>query len=110
MALLCLVPACSTSEQLLPPPPAAGVVVAVRDADLRARGAVAQAGPSSPARQAPGPMLYPGAEDPPAPSSRDGRVTRVATAEPGAAVQGSGVEMNFEAADIQMVAKTLLND
>jgi general secretion pathway protein D len=57
-------------------------------------------------------MLFPGLDNQtPEKAPRDpGRETRVASAERGANVQGSGIEMNFEGADIQTVAKTLLGD
>ena len=57
-------------------------------------------------------MLYPGSETrTPEPSSREpARGVQIASAEPGGIVPGSGIEMNFEGADIQTVAKTLLGD
>src|SRR5215813_8288317 len=56
------------------------------------------------------PLLFPGArpEAPaPSPDSRPG--FRTASAQP-VSISGDGVEMNFEGADIQTVAKTLLGD
>jgi general secretion pathway protein D len=56
------------------------------------------------------PMLYPGAESEPAPQQEQDPQTRVASIRSGAALVGQGVEMNFDGADIQSVAKTLLGD
>jgi len=63
------------------------------------------------------PMLFPGADpDAPAgrraddPSAPTGPGARYAAAESGATVRGTGVEINFENADIQTVARSLLGD
>src|SRR5882724_5464096 len=56
------------------------------------------------------PLLFPGAENDPEPQQNQNAYTRVASAQPGAALVGQGVEMNFEGAEIKTVAKTLLGD
>lgn len=56
------------------------------------------------------PLLFPGAENDPEPQHNQNAYTRVASAQPGAALVGQGVEMNFDGAEIKTVAKTLLGD
>jgi general secretion pathway protein D len=88
----------------------------IRDADLRARMASPAGGQLPAARAAGGPaapILFPGAEPDPAaaPLPRDTTTTAsIAAADDDVAADGSGVEMNFDSADIQTVAKTLLSD
>lgn len=89
----------------------------IRDADLRARwpnpvgGQVSTAGAPAPSPQ---PMVYPGADADPAaaPSREIGTPARIASAAPDddVATAGTGIEMNFDNADIQTVAKSLLSD
>src|SRR5215470_95866 len=85
-------------------------VDSVRTADFSARFPTfedTQSGTSS----APKPMLFPGSDTEPADTSPgDGVETRQASIQPGAIIKGEGVEMNFDGADIQTVAKTLLGD
>src|SRR5215813_13336351 len=56
------------------------------------------------------PLIFPGAENGPEPQQNQNAYTRVASAQPGAALVGQGVEMNFEGAEIKTVAKTMLGD
>jgi general secretion pathway protein D len=56
------------------------------------------------------PLIFPGAENDPEPQQDRNAYTRVASAQPGAAIVGQGVEMNFDGAEIKTVAKTLLGD
>lgn len=63
------------------------------------------------------PLIFPGLDSAPAPtasgssaSSASGAQTRVASAVEGAVATGSGVEFNFDNADISAVAKSLLGD
>jgi general secretion pathway protein D len=93
------------------------VVDPIRDADLRARWPGPAGGQQPTAAGASGrsasPMLFPGADQDnpaPAPSPRIGTDTREASAEDDPAAASSGVEMNFDSADIQTVAKSLLGD
>src|SRR5262249_58508347 len=112
LGLLVGLPACSSPELLIPQPPRNGVTETVRNADLSARGAAALDGQYGRSRQPLQPMLYPGSETrTPEPNSREpAREVQIASAQPGAIVPGAGIEMNFEGADIQTVAKTLLGD
>jgi len=57
------------------------------------------------------PMLFPGSDpEPGQPAPREGGVEyRTASAEP-VSLKGDGVEMNFDGADVQTVAKALLGD
>jgi general secretion pathway protein D len=80
---------------------------AVRNADLSSRSPV-QSDPSTQSKQLSQPLLFPGSEPPSAPPKRNPD-ERVASLN-GVALSGDGVEMNFESADIQTVARTLLGD
>jgi general secretion pathway protein D len=89
----------------------------IRDADLRAHwnGPIGvPSGRTAPASRAIDPMVYPGVEQDPAPpaSAREATgSTQVATTGDGEFVARKGdVEMNFDNADIQTVAKSLLGD
>ena len=116
LGLLAGLPACSMPGQLIAqPPPRIGVTETVRNVDLSARGTAAPDGQDSQygrSKQPLQPMLYPGSETrTPEPSPRAlSREVQIASARPGAIVPGAGIEMNFEGADIQTVAKTLLGD
>src|SRR5215831_11373985 len=115
LGLLAGLPACSMSGQLIAQPPPIGVTETVRNADLSARGAAAldgQDGQNGRSKQSLQPMLYPGSETrTPEPSPRaPAREVQIASAQPGAILPGAGIEMNFEGADVQTVAKTLLGD
>ena len=56
------------------------------------------------------PLLFPGSAIEPAPSHDSPSDFRVASADNAAFVRGDGVELNFDGADIQNVAKTVLGD
>ena len=57
------------------------------------------------------PQLFPGSDaPPPSPARPAGSATNAAPRTLGVNVQGAGVEVNFENADIQTVAKTILSD
>ena len=92
------------------------VVDPIRDADLRARWPSAAGGPLATAgasTQAPRPMVFPGDEQDSATApSRTADVTaRVgSTGDDQAAAGGTGIDINFDNADIQTVAKSLLGD
>lgn len=97
--------ACSTSEQLL------GVgagdnVDSVRSADLTAHFPT-PAGGTSQGKQAARPMLFPG-------GGGGGAVGaggfHALASEPGVTERGGEIEINFDQADVQTVAKTLLGD
>ena len=81
-----------------------------RNADLSARLPTTTDGQPNSAGRSPQPMLYPGTEAEPEPSSgEEGPEIRQASAA-GATIKGEGVEINFDGADIQTAAKTLLGD
>src|SRR5262249_56446391 len=79
--------------------------------DLRAFSASPTVPQRGNAVQAAEPLLFPGSAAEPAPSPGGPTADfRVASADPAAVVRGDGVELNFEAAEIQNVAKTVLGD
>ena len=80
---------------------------AVRNADLSPR-FPAQSDRSAQSKRSSQPLLFPGSDEPSAPPKRNPD-ERVASLD-GVALTGDGVEMNFEGADVQTVAKTLLGD
>jgi len=87
-----------------------GVGDQVRGLDLSPRFPTSVDETSSTTRDPSQPLIFPGAENDPEPQQNQNAYTRVASAQPGAALVGQGVEMNFEGADIKTVAKTLLGD
>src|SRR5262245_45560742 len=87
-----------------------GVGDQVRGLDLSPRFPTSVDETSSTTRDPSQPLIFPGAENAPEPQQNQNAYTRVASAQPGAALVGQGVEMNFEGADIKTVAKTLLGD
>lgn len=57
------------------------------------------------------PFLFPGSDvQPERPRERDPEMRTASLQQPAAFMKGEGVEMNFEGADVQTVAKTLLGD
>jgi general secretion pathway protein D len=94
----------------------------IRNADLRAQFPAATDRQIKNSSQSSAPLLFPGSAIEPAPSpggptadfraaSADPAATvSVASADPAVMVRGDGVELNFEGADIQNVAKTVLGD
>ena len=99
--------------------PADTTMDTVRGTDFSARFPVADevnSGKSGKARQSrepaesTQPFLFPGSDvQPERPRERDPEM-RTASLQPAAFMKGDGVEMNFEGADVQTVAKTLLGD
>jgi general secretion pathway protein D len=84
----------------------------VRNTDLSAKSPTQFDERSGGSDQALKPLLFPGTPADVAPASPDpdsGTGIRTASAQP-ISFSGDGVEMNFESADIQTVAKTLLGD
>ncbi|WP_315833201.1 type II secretion system secretin GspD [Bradyrhizobium prioriisuperbiae] len=95
------------------------VIDPIRDADLRARwtgpAGGAQPGMGAPGRTAAQPMVYPGVEQDPAPvptreTTASARVASVSAADNDIVTEGGGVELNFDNADLQTVAKSVLGD
>jgi general secretion pathway protein D len=82
----------------------------VRNVDLSPRFPTATDGRSGEASEPTQPLIFPGSADDPGPQRDQGQETRVASAQPAALVKGEGVEINFDGADVQTVAKTLLGD
>jgi general secretion pathway protein D len=86
-------------------------VAPIRSADLRARLPAATDPQINNSSQSSQPLLFPGSAIEPAPSPGGPTADfRVASADSAAIVMGDGVELNFEGADIQNVAKTVLGD
>jgi len=92
---------------------------AVRNVDWRASTAIAADdhaggtnGQTGSVRQASGPWIFPGSEREAAVAESSIRRAngRLATADPGATVGAYGVELNFDNAEIQAVAKSILGD
>lgn len=127
--LLLLLASCSNLENAVGPPIQASPdpFQSVRNTDLRARTPIYdvddRAGGASDARTASGsrsvsinpasrPLLYPGTERelPAAESNFRTAQGKLASNEPGAIIGAYGVELNFENADIQEVAKSILGD
>jgi len=82
----------------------------VRSTDFSARFPLASEGDSGRARESAQPILFPGSDvEPESQRDRDPE-TRTASLQQAAFVKGDGVEMNFDGADVQTVAKTLLGD
>ena len=111
MTLLCALPGCAT--QSFNPSAAMAPSSAtdyIRSADVSARFTSDAEGRSGDRYEAPRPLLFPASEgDAEPPREQDGTM-RSASAEPAALVKGEGVEINFDNADMQTVAKTLLGD
>jgi general secretion pathway protein D len=86
----------------------------VRNMDFSARFPVANEGnPGRAAKTSESnqPFLFPGSDvTPERPRDRDPEMRTASLQQPAAFLKGDGVEMNFEGADVQTVAKTLLGD
>jgi general secretion pathway protein D len=101
---------CVTSN----PTPTAGLASSdatdsVRSADFSARFPLASEGDSR-ARGPAQPFLFPGSDVEPEPERERDPDMRTASLQQAAFIKGDGVEMNFDGADVQTVAKTLLGD
>ncbi|WP_245291662.1 type II secretion system secretin GspD [Methylosinus sp. R-45379] len=99
-----LLQACSSTEQLMGIGPGDSVDVA-RMKDFSAYFPTTSSGGSRLDKSAAGPALYPGAAD-----ASPKRSSGEAPTEPGVTSRGDEIEMNFEQAEIQTVAKALLGD
>jgi general secretion pathway protein D len=119
--LVCCFAGCSGSEKEMfaRSAPPRNAVDTVRGADLRARFPSSDGGRAESSQQSYEPMLFPGsdAEQAPAPDRKprpDYRMAsagyQMASADGVSIGAGGAVEINFERADIQSVAKTLLGD
>ena len=95
--------------------PAAGVAPldatdTVRSTDFSPRFPLASEGESGRTRGSTQPFIFPGADTEPEQRRDRDPEMRSASLQPAAFLRGDGVEMNFDGADVQTVAKTLLGD
>jgi len=110
-AVVCSLLGCSASDKQLGSTAQRDPFVSIRSADLRAHFPAATDPQIGNSGQSSEPLLFPGSAAEPAPSPGGPTADfRVASADPAAVVRGDGVELNFEAAEIQNVAKTVLGD
>ena len=82
----------------------------VRNADFSARFPVADESDSSRTKDSSQPLIFPGSDTEPEPQRDRDPEMRTASLQQAAFVKGDGVEMNFDGADVQTVAKALLGD
>ena len=82
----------------------------VRNTDFSARFPIADEGDSARTKGSSQPFLFPGSDVAPDPQRDRDPDMRSASLQPAAFLKGDGVEMNFDGADVQTVAKTLLGD
>lgn len=110
-AVVCSLLGCSASDKQLGSTAQRDPFASIRNADLRAHFPAATDPQIGNSGQSSEPLLFPGAAAEPAPSPGGPTADfRVASADPAAVVRGDGVELNFEGAEIQNVAKTVLGD
>ena len=110
-AILCSSVGCSPSDRHLTGRASPGVIDSIRSADLRAHGPVETDHQLVSSDQSSQPLLFPGSAIEPGPPHKAPQedFEMVASADP-VAFKGGGVELNFDGADIQTAAKTLLGD
>jgi general secretion pathway protein D len=110
-AVVCSLLGCSASDKQLGSTTQRDPFASIRSADLRAHFPAATDPQIGNSGQSSEPLLFPGSAAEPAPSPGGPTADfRVASADPAAVVRGDGVELNFEGAEIQNVAKTVLGD
>ena len=110
-AVVCSLLGCSASDKQLGSTTQRDPFASIRSADLRAHFPSATDPQIGNSGQSSEPLLFPGSAAEPAPSPGGPTADfRVASADPAAVVRGDGVELNFEGAEIQNVAKTVLGD
>jgi general secretion pathway protein D len=110
-AVVCSLLGCSASDKQLGSTAQRDPFASIRSADLRAHFPAATDPQIGNSGQSSEPLLFPGSAAEPAPSPGGPTADfRVASADPAAVVRGDGVELNFEGAEIQNVAKTVLGD
>src|SRR5262245_29731451 len=112
-ALLCTVLGCAginvASDGRLLPNGSPDAIDPVRNADLSPRFPTAIDGRSGTTSEGSQPLIFPGSGTEPEPQRDRDPETRLAASQ-AAFVRGEGVEINFDGADVQTVAKTLLGD
>jgi general secretion pathway protein D len=110
-AMVCSLLGCSASDKQFGSTAQRDPFASIRSADLRAHFPAATDPQIGNSGQSSEPLLFPGSAAEPAPSPAGPTADfRVASADPAAVVRGDGVELNFEGAEIQNVAKTVLGD
>src|SRR3984893_10194390 len=110
-AVGCSLLGCSAADKQLGTKAQHDPVAPIRGADLSAHFPAATDPQINNSRQSSQPLHLPASPTEPAPSPGGPTADfRVASADPAAIVRGDGVELNFEGADIQNVAKTVLGD
>ena len=110
-AVVCSLLGCSASDKQFGSTAQRDPFASIRSADLRAHFPAATDPQIGNSGQSSEPLLFPGSAAEPAPSPGGPTADfRVASADPAAVVRGDGVELNFEGAEIQNVAKTVLGD
>jgi general secretion pathway protein D len=82
----------------------------VRNADFSARFPLANENDSGRSKDSSQPLLFPGSDTEPEPQHDRDQNLQTASLQQAAFVKGDGVEMNFDGADVQTVAKSLLGD
>ncbi len=89
--------------------PSQDILDTIRNADLGARphGVDRQSGTASAAGR---PLLVPGSDDASPAAREPGAQAQSQSSQPGVVASAAGVEFNFDSADIQTVARTLLGD
>ena len=111
-AILCSLSNCSASDnqRLTGSTLVTDPVGPVRSADLRAHFPAGTDGRIDSSSQPSQPLLFPGSATEPASPRPPPSDLRTASADSSTIVRGDGVELNFESADIQSVAKSVLGD
>jgi general secretion pathway protein D len=109
-AIVCSLPNCSASDKQTGSTLVTDPVAPVRSADLRAHFPTGTDGRVDSSGQPSQPLLFPGSAVEPAPPRSPPSDLRVASADSNGVVGSGGVELNFESADIQSVAKSVLGD
>jgi general secretion pathway protein D len=82
----------------------------VRNTDFSPRFPLANEGDAGRTRESTQPFIFPGSDTESEPRRDRDPEMRSASLQPAAFIKGDGVEMNFDGADVQTVAKTLLGD
>ena len=85
-------------------------MASVRNADFGARFPLASEGDSGRSRESSLPLIFPGSDTESEPQRGRDPDMRTASLQQAAFLRGDGVEMNFDGADVQTVAKSLLGD
>ena len=103
---------CVTSTGMAPTASLApdDTMASVRNADFSARFPLAGEGDSGRSRESSKSLIFPGLDTEPEPQRGRDPDMQAASLQQAAFVKGDGVEINFDGADVQTVAKSLLGD